>query len=109
MGHRWRGPGNHQRDNLPGGAIRVLQLRGSRDSDRHLIEFGGETPEKYPRGSPNLLKTDNGPQFASEEFRTFTTKWKISHVISSPLYPKSNGLSEAGVKVVKSILKKKTN
>ena len=33
-------------------------------------------------GRPNLLKTDNGLQFVSEEFRTFTTKWKISHVTS---------------------------
>jgi len=51
MGHRRRGPGNFQWDNLPGGARRVLQLPGGRDSDKHLVELGGETPEKCLRAA----------------------------------------------------------
>jgi hypothetical protein len=50
--------------------------------------------------------SDNGPQFASEEFRSFARKYEFSHITSSPKYPKSNGLAESGVKVVKSLLKK---
>ena len=42
-------------------------------------------------GIPNVLVTDNGPQFAATEFATFTNKWRFQHVTSSPRYPQSNG------------------
>ena len=42
-------------------------------------------------GIPNVLVTDNGPQFAATEFATFTNKWGFQHVTSSPRYPQSNG------------------
>ena len=56
-------------------------------------------------GRPNVLKTDNGPQFASEEVARFAKEWGFTHVTSSPLYPKANGLSESGLKIIKDVMR----
>ena len=57
-------------------------------------------------GTVDVLITDNGPQFTSSEFKQFTKYWEIMHKTSSPHYPKSNGLAESAVKVIKNIIKK---
>ena len=41
-------------------------------------------------GVPNILITDNGRQYCSEEFRKFSQKWSFVHKTSSPYYPKGN-------------------
>ena len=43
-------------------------------------------------GICETLYSDNGPQFSSQQFKAFSTKWKFKHVTSSPTYPQSNGL-----------------
>ena len=57
-------------------------------------------------GQPDKVISDNGPQFACEQFRKFATSWGFSHVTSSPRHPKSNGKAEAAVKIVKSLCKR---
>ena len=57
-------------------------------------------------GSPELLVSDNGPQFSCREFRTFTQLWDIEHVTSSPRYPQSNGQAERAIGTVKNLMKK---
>ncbi len=57
-------------------------------------------------GIPDLLITDNGPQYASSEFKSFTEDWWFEHKTSSPYFPSSNGLAESSVKTVKNLLKK---
>ena len=57
-------------------------------------------------GSPRVLVSDGGPQYTSNEFQSFVKDWKIYHHICSPIHPKSNGKAEAGVKIVKNMMKK---
>lgn len=57
-------------------------------------------------GIPAQVCTDNGPQFASQEFADFARRYDCVHITSSPEFPRSNGLAEEGVQIVKRILKK---
>ena len=57
-------------------------------------------------GIPDLLLTDNGPQFISVEFAKFCGEWNINHQTSSPYWPKGNGKAESAVKIVKNMMKK---
>lgn len=59
-------------------------------------------------GIPIEVCTDGGPQFTSREFSNFARRYDFKHTISSPRFPRSNGLAEKGVQVVKRILKKTT-
>lgn len=56
-------------------------------------------------GIPELLITDNGPQFASAKFQDFARQWDFEHRTSSPAYPQSNGRAENAVKTVKRLIK----
>ena len=56
-------------------------------------------------GWPSSIRSDGGPQFCGE-FSRFCSSHGITHEISAPYNPKSNGLAEAGVKLVKNILGK---
>lgn len=56
----------------------------------------------FPRfGIPDVVVTDNGPQFSSAEFSVFSRLRGFDHVASSPKYPQSNGKAENAVKTVK--------
>ena len=55
-------------------------------------------------GVPDVLWSDQGPQFTSKLFHDFTTEWGIKHVTSTPTYPQSNGKAEATVKSMKKLI-----
>jgi transposase InsO family protein len=55
-------------------------------------------------GIPSRVISDNGPQFASEEFANFAREYDFIHITSSPRYAQSNGGSERAVAVAKAIL-----
>ena len=42
-------------------------------------------------GIPVSMKTDNGPQFISSEFKNYMTTNGVLHVTSTPLWPQGNG------------------
>ena len=60
-------------------------------------------------GVPEVLTTDGGPQFSSHHFANFCSRWQIQHVMSSPHYPRSNGLAESAVKAIKTLILKTTS
>lgn len=57
-------------------------------------------------GIPMKLHSDGGPPFNSYEFKKFLKEWDIEQIVSSPHLPRSNGLAEISVKIVKNIFKK---
>ena len=56
-------------------------------------------------GIPQVVVSDNGPQYSSEMFRKFASEYSFTHVTSSPKYPQSNGEAERAVRTMKSLLK----
>ena len=57
-------------------------------------------------GIPETIRSDNGPQYSSSEFKQFLVKNGITHKTSSPEYPRYNGQAERMVQVAKSLVKK---
>ena len=57
---------------------------------------------------PTILKTDGGPQFASQAFSDFCQQWGIHHILSSPHHHEANGAAEAAVKARKALVAKTT-
>ena len=55
-------------------------------------------------GTPEVLCTDNGPQYASAAFAECSIEWGFTHETSSPHYLQSNGFTESCVKIVKHTL-----
>ena len=54
---------------------------------------------------PDVLWSDNGPQFTAKEFKAITQQWGFHHQTSTPYYPQSYGKAEAAVKSMKKIIK----
>ena len=57
-------------------------------------------------GIPRVVKSDNGPCYASRDFKKFADDWEFRHVTSSPTFSQSNGLAERTVQTVKALFKK---
>lgn len=57
-------------------------------------------------GIPEIVVSDNGPQFASEAYRDYARKYQFKHINISPYYPKSNGKAEQAVGTIKKLLEK---
>ena len=57
-------------------------------------------------GIPQIVVSDNGPQFSCRPFLEFAKKYDFTHLTSSPYYPKANGAAERAVQTVKNFMKK---
>ena len=52
------------------------------------------------------MRSDNGPQYNATQYKQFAQDWNFEHQTSSPYYPRSNGLAEKAVQIVKRLLSK---
>ncbi|UYV63745.1 K02A2.6-like, partial [Cordylochernes scorpioides] len=60
-------------------------------------------------GTPETVRSDNGPQFQKvlgSEFSKFSKEWSFKHITSSPKFPQSNGFIEEIIKNIKQSFKK---
>ncbi|XP_031551682.1 uncharacterized protein K02A2.6-like [Actinia tenebrosa] len=57
-------------------------------------------------GLPEVVVSDNGSNFTSQEMEEFLTQNGIVHVTSAPYHPATNGLAERAVQTIKEGLKK---
>ena len=57
-------------------------------------------------GIPEIIVSDNGTGFTSNEFQMFVKRNGIRHVTSAPYHPASNGLAERAVQTFKDGLRK---
>ena len=57
-------------------------------------------------GIPDIVHSDNGPCYSSQEFADFKNKWGFKHITNSSHFPSSNGLVEKAVHTVKNIITK---
>ena len=52
------------------------------------------------------LTSDNGPQYAADQFKSFAKEYGFTHLTSSPRYPQGKGFAESAVRTVKNLLEK---
>ena len=48
-------------------------------------------------GIPEVVFSDNGPQYSAEEYEKFSQDYQFEHKTSSPYYPQANGEVERAV------------
>ena len=56
-------------------------------------------------GTPKELVTDNGPEFSSHYFKSFSRTWDFEHRTIRPHFHQSNGLVERSIQTAKQTLK----
>ena len=65
------------------------------------------TKDAFSRhGIPEEVVSDNGSQYKGRVYKQFASTWQFKHTTSGPRHPKSNGLAESSVKIVKKLVKK---
>ena len=81
--------------------IEIAKLSSSTSSDviNHMKSIFAR------HGYPSMLVSDNGTQYASQEFAEFMREHKIQHITSSPTHSSGNGEAERAVRTVKNLLK----
>jgi hypothetical protein len=57
-------------------------------------------------GVPEIVRADNGPQFACKEYANFAQQYGFLLITSSQRFPRSNGEAERAVRTAKALIKK---
>ena len=55
-------------------------------------------------GIPDVVVSDNGPQYASSEFQCFARHWNFQHKRIAPGNSRANGQAESAVKIIKNLM-----
>ena len=79
----------------------IIQM-GQNTTTSHLIAVLLDAFGRH--GVPDVIWSDQGPQFMSHMFSGFAQEWGFQHITSSPTYPQSNGKAESAVKSMKKII-----
>ena len=58
---------------------------------------------------PEVVVSDNAPQYSSEQFTEFSNQYGFTHITSNPKYPQSNGAAEQAIRTIKEMLMKNHN
>jgi hypothetical protein len=75
-------------------------------TSENMVEFVKEHII-YKFGIPQTIKTDQGTQFTSSEFREFAESMGIKLLNCSPYYARANGQAKASNKIMIKIIQKK--
>ena len=81
--------------------IEIAKLTGESSADiiRHMKSIIAR------HGIPEIVFSDNGPQFSAAEFKRFADEYGFYHK-TSPRFPQSNGEAERAVQTIKNLLQK---
>ena len=60
-------------------------------------------------GTPNSIKTDNGPAYTSRQFKQFLQSFSIKHITDIPYNPQAQGIVERAHQTLKLQIKKGGN
>lgn len=60
-------------------------------------------------GIPDTLVSENGPQYSSSVYQTFSKDYGFRHQTSSPHYPQGNSEAERAVQTVKRLIRNSTD
>lgn len=60
----------------------------------------------HPWGIPQIVISDNGPQYSATSFKEFANLYGFTHTTSSPLFPQANGAAKRAVHTIKDLLNK---
>ena len=68
---------------------------------KHVASHFSQVFSEY--GWPDTLLTDNGPCYASQEFKKLMLDMGVNNIMSSPHYPQRNRLAEKYVQIMKNL------
>jgi len=69
-------------------------------TEPHVETIVQRVRERFPRALQRII-SENGPQFVSWEIKQFIRRCGMTHVRTSPYYPRSNGKMERWFKTAK--------
>ena len=52
-------------------------------------------------GVPEIVISENGPEYNSEKFKQFAKDWDFKHITTSPNYSQAKGLAEKNIQTIK--------
>ena len=82
---------------------RFIEIAHMKSTTSHAIIY--KMQDIFARwGIPEVVLSDNGPQFSSREFANFANSYKFRHDTSSPHFPASNGEAERAVQTAKKMI-----